>query len=323
MHQGKPAKARKLLELVPDKLDTTCWNAMMVGYAKKEWENEFGNAVFREDGGEECCFLEFSYYSACVNLVALQELCSEELSSCIDKEDVESELLLHFLISSKEQKQSDASKLFEQLKCLESDIEEAERRHSSRKSFVSSGLQNNYSCQKEIMPLRKELLSVEMLPTVSPISNTTGMRLMRGIGHLESAYFSMRSKVQLSETGATVHPGDARLSKMSSHISFVHQFRKLAYACIRFGQFDSAKETFEVIADYEGMLNLFTCHLNPSAMRRIARKLEDEGLDSELRRYCERILRVRSSGWTQGIFANFAAESMVPKGPEWGDGEPL
>ncbi|KAI5404839.1 hypothetical protein KIW84_051851 [Lathyrus oleraceus] len=136
----------------------------------------------------------------------LQELCSEELSSCIDKEDVESELLLHFLISSKEQKQSDASKLFEQLKCLESDIEEAERRHSSRKSFVSSGLQNNYSCQKEIMPLRKELLSVEMLPTVSPISNTTGMRLMRGIGHLESAYFSMRSKVQLSETGATVHP---------------------------------------------------------------------------------------------------------------------
>nr|GEX17120.1 hypothetical protein [Tanacetum cinerariifolium] len=34
--------------------------------------------------------------------------------------------------------------------------------------------------------------------------------------------------------------------------------------------------------------------------------------DSELRRYCERILRVRSTGWTQGIFANFAAESMAP-----------
>ncbi|KAI5388679.1 hypothetical protein KIW84_074375 [Lathyrus oleraceus] len=86
----------------------------------------------------------------------LQELYSEELSSRIDKEGAESELLLHFLISSKEQKRSDASKLFEQLKCLESDIEEAERRHSSRKSFVSSGLQNNYSCQKEIMPLRKK-----------------------------------------------------------------------------------------------------------------------------------------------------------------------
>lgn len=99
-----------------------------------------------------------------------------------------------------------------------------------------------------------------------------------------------------------------------------HRFRLLGYACIRYGQFDSAKETFEVIADFESMLDLFICHLNPSAMRRLAQKLEDEGADPELRRYCERILRVRSTGWTQGIFANFAAESMVPKGPEWGGG---
>ncbi|XP_020080454.1 uncharacterized protein LOC109704135 [Ananas comosus] len=68
------------------------------------------------------------------------------------------------------------------------------------------------------------------------------------------------------------------------------------------------------------MLDLFICHLNPSAMRRLAQKLEEIGTDSELRRYLERILRIRSTGWTQGIFANFAAESMVPKGPEWGGG---
>ncbi|KAJ8625097.1 hypothetical protein MRB53_033627 [Persea americana] len=104
----------------------------------------------------------------------------------------------------------------------------------------------------------------------------------------------------------------------TSHL--FHRFRQLGYACIKYGQFDSAKETFEVIADFESMLDLFICHLNPSAMRRLAQKLEDAGTDSELRRYCERILRVRSSGWTQGIFANFAAESMVPKGPEWGGG---
>lgn len=55
-------------------------------------------------------------------------------------------------------------------------------------------------------------------------------------------------------------------------------------------------------------------------MRRLAEKLEEAAADSELRRYCERILRIRSTGWTQGIFANFAAESMVPKGPEWGGG---
>ncbi|XP_077212659.1 transducin/WD40 repeat-like superfamily protein [Tasmannia lanceolata] len=104
----------------------------------------------------------------------------------------------------------------------------------------------------------------------------------------------------------------------TSHL--FHRFRQLGYACIKYGQFDSAKETFEVIADFESMLDLFICHLNPSAMRRLAQKLEDAGSDSELRRYCERILRVRSTGWTQGIFANFAAESMVPKGPEWGGG---
>lgn len=94
----------------------------------------------------------------------------------------------------------------------------------------------------------------------------------------------------------------------------------IKYLNCRFAQFDSAKETFEVIADYESILDLFICHLNPSAMRRLAQKLEEDGTDSELRRYCERILRVRSTGWTQGIFANFAAESMVPKGPEWGGG---
>ncbi|KAL5705822.1 hypothetical protein ACHQM5_024065 [Ranunculus cassubicifolius] len=104
----------------------------------------------------------------------------------------------------------------------------------------------------------------------------------------------------------------------TSHL--FHRFRQLGYACIRYGQFDSAKETFEVISDFESMLDLFICHLNPSAMRRLAQKLEEVGGDSELRRYCERILRVRSTGWTQGIFANFAAESMVPKGPEWGGG---
>ncbi|WOL05680.1 hypothetical protein Cni_G14409 [Canna indica] len=99
-----------------------------------------------------------------------------------------------------------------------------------------------------------------------------------------------------------------------------HRFLQLGYACIKYGQFDSAKETFEVIADYESMLDLFICHFNPSAMRLLAQKLEEAAIDSELRRACERILRVRSTGWTQGIFANFAAESMVPKGPEWGGG---
>lgn len=136
----------------------------------------------------------------------LQELYSEELSSSIDQEDEESELLLHFLISLQEQKQNDASKLVEEIKCLESDIEEVERRHGLRKSLVSPGLQNDYSCRKELTPFKKEPSSVEMLPSVSPNSNTIELRLMRNVCHLDSAYFSMRSKVQLSETDAATHP---------------------------------------------------------------------------------------------------------------------
>ncbi|KAK8937905.1 hypothetical protein KSP40_PGU003515 [Platanthera guangdongensis] len=104
----------------------------------------------------------------------------------------------------------------------------------------------------------------------------------------------------------------------TSHL--FHRFRQLGYACIKYGQFDSAKETFDVILDFESMLDLFICHLNPSALRHLSQRLEDAATDSELRRHFERILRVRSTGWGQGIFANFAAESMVPKGPEWGGG---
>uniref|UniRef100_A0A6M2EZ45 Uncharacterized protein n=1 Tax=Populus davidiana TaxID=266767 RepID=A0A6M2EZ45_9ROSI len=140
-------------------------------------------------------------------------------------------------------------------------------------------------------------------------------QVLRGVYAIEALRFSTALDVLKDEF---FRSRDHPKCPPTSHL--FHRFRQLGYACIKYGQFDSAKETFEVIADYEGMLDLFICHLNPSSMRRLAQKLEEEGLDSQLRRYCERILRVRSTGWTQGIFANFAAESMVPKGPEWGGG---
>ncbi|XP_021301194.1 uncharacterized protein LOC110429464 isoform X2 [Herrania umbratica] len=140
-------------------------------------------------------------------------------------------------------------------------------------------------------------------------------QVLRGVYAIKALRFSTALSVLKDEF---VRSRDYPKCPPTSHL--FHRFHQLGYACIKYGQFDSAKETFEVIADYESMLDLFICHLNPSAMRRLAQRLEEEGADSELRRYCERILRVRSSGWTQGIFANFAAESMVPKGPEWGGG---
>ncbi|CAN4082874.1 unnamed protein product [Withania somnifera] len=140
-------------------------------------------------------------------------------------------------------------------------------------------------------------------------------QVLRGIYAIKALRFSTALAVLKDEF---LRSRDYPRCPPTSHL--FQRFRQLGYACIKYAQFDSAKETFEVISDYESMLDLFICHLNPSAMRRLAQKLEDESADSELRRYCERILRVRSTGWTQGIFANFAAESMVPKGPEWGGG---
>ncbi|WJX60788.1 hypothetical protein P8452_45955 [Trifolium repens] len=140
-------------------------------------------------------------------------------------------------------------------------------------------------------------------------------QVMRGAYSVKSLHFSIALSVLKDEF---LRSRDYPRCPPTSQL--FHRFRQLGYSCIRFGQFDKAKETFEVTADYESMLDLFICHLNPSAMRRLAQKLEEEDLDSELRRHCERILRIRSTGWTQGIFTNFAAESMVPKGPEWGGG---
>ncbi|TYI01634.1 hypothetical protein ES332_A11G215500v1 [Gossypium tomentosum] len=140
-------------------------------------------------------------------------------------------------------------------------------------------------------------------------------QVLRGVYAIRALRFSTALSVLKDEF---VRSRDYLKCPPTSHL--FHRFRQLGHACIKYGQFDSAKETFEVIADYESMLDLFICHLNHSAMRRLAQRLEEEGTDSELRRYCERILRIRSSGWTQGIFANFAAESMVPKDPEWGGG---
>ncbi|KAF1861724.1 hypothetical protein Lal_00026150 [Lupinus albus] len=170
-----------------------------------------------------------------------------------------------------------------------------------------------YQITSRFDSLRITPRSLDILARGSPVCGD--LAVMRGVYAVQALRFPTALSVLKDEF---LRSRDYPRCPSTSHL--FHQFRQLGYACIRFGQFDRAKETFEVIADYESMLDLFICHLNPSAMRRLAQKLEEEDLDSELRRHCERILRVRSTGWTQGIFANFAAESMVPKGPEWGGG---
>lgn len=182
-----------------------------------------------------------------------------------------------------------------------------------------------YQITSRFDSLRITPRSLDILATGSPVCGDLAVSLsqsgpqftqvLRGNYAIRARRFSTALSVLKDEF---LRSRDYPQCPPTSHL--FHRFCQLGYACTKYGQFDSAKETFEVIGDFESMLDLFICHLNPSAMRRLAQKLEEEGTESELRRYCERILRVRSTGWTQGIFANFAAESMVPKGPEWGGG---
>ncbi|KAJ6703487.1 PROTEIN SPA1-RELATED 2 [Salix viminalis] len=133
----------------------------------------------------------------------LQEVSAEELSSSIDQDDVESELLFHFLVLLKEQKQNHTCKLVEDIRCLDADIEEVGRRNCSKKHLLHSCLENDFLNARQPTSEHKEPSRLEAFSQVSPDFKTNDMRLMSNISQLGSAYFSMRSEVQLAETGAT------------------------------------------------------------------------------------------------------------------------
>ncbi|XP_022721075.1 protein SPA1-RELATED 2-like [Durio zibethinus] len=124
-----------------------------------------------------------------------QEVFAEEISSFINQDDTETELLSHFLSLLKEQKQKHASKLVEDITCLEADIEEVEGRHCSRKPLTYSSIN-----AREYRHLGKEPSISAVHSSIYPFSSANETRLMRNINQLESAYFSMRSRVQFHDT---------------------------------------------------------------------------------------------------------------------------
>ncbi|KAI7995105.1 Protein SPA1-RELATED 2 [Camellia lanceoleosa] len=114
----------------------------------------------------------------------VEESFGDKLSSSIDQDDAESELLLHFFFPSEEQKQKDTLKLVEEIKYLEADIEEVQRRQT-KKSLV-------LACSS------KESLH----PRGNGFSNNE-LKLMKNISQLESVYFSTRSNIQISNNNVT------------------------------------------------------------------------------------------------------------------------
>ncbi|KVH95351.1 G-protein beta WD-40 repeat-containing protein [Cynara cardunculus var. scolymus] len=134
----------------------------------------------------------------------IQQSSMEELSSSIDQEDAESDLMLHFLASVKEQKQKSATKLVKDIRYLESDISEIELRRPNnvflgeqKQSYESEG---NGSIQEN-----RPTLGEKLRP--SAFSSSGGSRLISNINHLEHAYFSVRSSIGIPNSD-TNKPGE-------------------------------------------------------------------------------------------------------------------
>lgn len=140
----------------------------------------------------------------------------DQLPTSIDEEDAEADLLLHFLLNMKEEKEKQAAKLTGDVECLSADIEEVERRYLSSMEplFAASEIPINAN-DTPTLPINASLISDEdslkgpiHADVTSKFSISTGNkeRLMRNLTQLENAYFSMRAKIELSESNGAARP---------------------------------------------------------------------------------------------------------------------
>ncbi|KAJ4823815.1 hypothetical protein Tsubulata_005662 [Turnera subulata] len=130
-------------------------------------------------------------------IVALDNVSPEELPSKIEKDDAESELLLHFLVTLKEHKQKEASRLVEDVRCLDTDLEEVERRSRLKNPLAHTAIDTAHLNRAERTVEPKEPATSKSFSQLPPNSNTSNTRFISNINQLESAYFSMRSKIPL------------------------------------------------------------------------------------------------------------------------------
>ncbi|KAL5571377.1 hypothetical protein UlMin_020974 [Ulmus minor] len=124
-------------------------------------------------------------------------ICGPKDMNSMDTLEAESETLLNFLGSVKDEKQRRASKLVEEIGCLEEDIKEAYKRYSLRPASVVSLEQKEFSPSSE--------------------SNENDVRLMRDISQLEDAYFFMRSQIKQKGTAAALNSSKESLRNQDKH----------------------------------------------------------------------------------------------------------
>ncbi|XP_044502233.1 protein SUPPRESSOR OF PHYA-105 1-like isoform X2 [Mangifera indica] len=125
--------------------------------------------------------------------------------------EAESELLLHFLVSLKEQKQKCASELVEDIGCLEEDIKEVEGKHLQKISSVFNRTHKEcFDAREQGLCFKDSITSAAVSQSFS-VSSRNEASLMRNINQLEDAYFSMRSQIRLTETDTTARYFDKDL----------------------------------------------------------------------------------------------------------------
>uniref|UniRef100_A0A8R7P3I9 Protein kinase domain-containing protein n=1 Tax=Triticum urartu TaxID=4572 RepID=A0A8R7P3I9_TRIUA len=126
----------------------------------------------------------------------------DKAPAAINEEDTESGLLLNFLSQLKEEKEMHAAKLSADLASLQTDIVEAERRHSLRMGF-SLGDMDVPASSNDVPGTSSNVLrgaSLSGLLTPPGRSGIYEERVMKNLQQLENAYYSTRSTIDTSET---------------------------------------------------------------------------------------------------------------------------
>lgn len=142
------------------------------------------------------------------------ELIGDASLSHIHEEDVESELLSHFLSSLKDQKQKGASKIAEEIRCIETDIKEIERRQMKILPVLPSFSQESFGAKgnRFFHKGNKGLDVYTKLPLVYDEKFTRNMR------QLESVYFSMRSNIQFPKNDTSTRSDQDLLRTLENRL---------------------------------------------------------------------------------------------------------
>ncbi|KAJ8556227.1 hypothetical protein K7X08_022985 [Anisodus acutangulus] len=127
-----------------------------------------------------------------------EEICKiDGVPSFIEKkdDDPDSDTLLYFLVSLQEEKQNNTSKLLQRIECLEADIKDVNKRDAFK---TSDWVEKDFNNMRQGSYF-KHLNSTDCISRSFSITNMSNEKLMENISQLESAYFCMRSQIQLAE----------------------------------------------------------------------------------------------------------------------------